>query len=213
MIEKIVEGKLTRLHQRSGRPGDQASICDPKMTVTDAERREQVVGAMVAVTRFARSASAKPPHKSRCGRPDRTALHARGPHTRVTRAAPTRNLLSARAFVPHDYNYVFVTRPLGPRIQTCSPETSGEAPMGFAELRHRSAVANQIAADIAEIQSMGVKPPLSSVVANIFRGCRCERPRHDRRNCRLHGHVCDGDQCARAAGRTPSSTTTSSPAW
>ena len=63
-----------------------------------------------------------------------------------------------------------MTRPSGPAYKRVLLKLSGEALMGAQNYGIDPAVANQIAVDIAEIQSMGVETAIVIGGGNIFRG-------------------------------------------
>ena len=88
-----------------------------------------------------------------------------------------------------------------PVYQRVLLKLSGEALMGEQQFGIDPAVASRIAADIGEIQQLGVQTAVVIGGGNLFRGTGGERQGHGPRHGRLHGHAGDGHQRARAAGR------------
>ena len=154
VIEKIVEGKLGSYYGVAVLP-DQPSIRDPKTTVTQviAEAGKAIGGA-----------AAREPLRALQGR--RVGLK------------PYRTARAGGARTPGRVRY---TSDRMPAYQRVLLKLSGEALMGEQKFGVDPAVANQIASEIADIQSRGVQAAIVIGGGNIFRGIAASAQGHGSR--------------------------------
>ena len=95
------------------------------------------------------------------------------------------------------YNSVSVSSPVYSRVLL---KLSGEALMGEQAFGIDPAIATHVAAEIGEIQQLGVQTAVVIGGGNIFRGLAASARGMDRVDRRLHGHAGHGHQRAGAAG-------------
>ena len=150
VIEKIVEGKLGSYYGVAVLP-DQPSIRDPKTTVTQV-----IAEAGKAIG----GAAAREPLRALQGRRVGLKPYSRG-----------------RARTPGRVRY---TSDRMPAYQRVLLKLSGEALMGEQKFGVDPAVANQIASEIADIQSRGIQAAIVIGGGNIFRGIAASAKGMDR---------------------------------